>query len=73
MSESTLITTSSPLFTVRKIRTGSSNSIRSVNAHLADGWVIISSADGKDESGYPLSIYTLGWTKEEEPRPEHEY
>ncbi|OBY88837.1 hypothetical protein A6723_000035 [Pseudomonas sp. AU11447] len=61
------------LSTVKKVRNGSSNDLESVNAHLADGWVLVSTADGRDESGYPLSVYTLGWTKDEEPKPVYEY
>ncbi|HEJ2342712.1 TPA: hypothetical protein ACWLUJ_006178 [Pseudomonas aeruginosa] len=61
------------LSTVKQLRKGFSTNIDSVNAQIADGWVLISTADGEDASGAPLSVYTLGWAKDEEPKPESEY
>lgn len=61
------------LSSVKQIRKFSSNNVAALNKHLADGWVLISAADGKDETGYPLTLYTVGWAKDEAPQQEHEY
>ncbi|ALN18479.1 hypothetical protein [Ectopseudomonas mendocina] len=44
-----------------------------VNKHLKGGWVLLSQATGKDEQGYPLAKYVLGWLSEEAPLHEYEY
>ena len=40
---------------------------RSANALIAQGWVLIDTASGKDESGYPMTRYSLAWTKDTPP------
>lgn len=32
-----------------------------VNRYLQAGWTLIDTASGKDESGYPLTKYSLAW------------
>lgn len=44
-----------------------------VNKHLKGGWVLLSQATGKDEQGYPLTQYVVGWLADEEPLAEHLY
>ncbi|MFY4713441.1 hypothetical protein ACVCH0_01065 [Burkholderia glumae] len=31
------------------------------------GWTLIETASGKDESGYPLTLYSLAWLGDGEP------
>lgn len=35
------------------------SNLRAVKEHLENGWVLIETASGKDESGYPLIKYSL--------------
>lgn len=44
-----------------------------MNKHLKGGWVLLSQATGKDEQGYPLTQYVVGWLADEEPLAEHLY
>lgn len=38
------------------------------NELIALGWTLIDTASGKDESGYPLTTYSLAWFGDGEPR-----
>ena len=37
------------------------------NQLIAKGWVLIDTASGKDESGYPFTRYSLAWFGDAEP------
>lgn len=37
------------------------------NELMANGWSLIETASGKDESGYPLTAFTLAWLGDGEP------
>lgn len=41
---------------------------RRANELIALGWTLIDTASGKDESGYPLTTYSLAWFGDGEPR-----
>ncbi len=36
---------------------------KTANELLAEGWVLLNTAAGKDEMGYPLTSFTLGLPK----------
>jgi hypothetical protein len=38
------------------------------NELIGFGWKLLTTASGKDEEGYPLVSYSLGWFAEGEPR-----
>ncbi len=38
------------------------------NELIALGWTLIETASGTDESGYPLTTYSLAWFGDGEPR-----
>lgn len=40
---------------------------QSANRLIAKGWTLIDVASGKDESGYPMTRYSLAWFKDSEP------
>lgn len=40
---------------------------RRTNELIEQGWTLIETASGKDESGYPLTTYTLAWFGDGEP------
>lgn len=44
-------------------RFNANDATRYINA----GWTLIETASGKDESGYPLVIYSLAWMAEGAP------
>lgn len=50
---------------VKKVR-GASDA-QQANALIAKGWVLIETASGKDEMGYPLTTYSLAWMGDSEP------
>lgn len=50
----------------KKVR-GASDEI-TANKLIAEGWVLIDAASGKDESGYPFTRYSLAWFKDIDPR-----
>lgn len=37
------------------------------NSYLSKGWVLLGTSHGKDETGYPITTYTLGWPLETPP------
>jgi hypothetical protein len=39
---------------------------QNANKLIALGWVLIDTASGKDESGYPFTRYSLAWLSENE-------
>ncbi|WP_162878018.1 hypothetical protein [Trinickia diaoshuihuensis] len=45
------------------VKTHAGDVTRFINA----GWSLIDTASGKDESGYPLTLYSLAWLGEGEP------
>lgn len=49
----------------KKIRETSDMSFS--NKLIAAGWTLISTSSGKDESGYPITLYAFAWFKDEEP------
>lgn len=50
---------------VKKVR-GASNE-QAANQMLEKGWVMLSTASGQDEQGYPITRYSLGWFKDANP------
>lgn len=45
---------------------------QAANRLLAEGWTLINTASGKDESGYPLITYSFAWFKDTPPaEPEY--
>lgn len=46
---------------------------RIANNYLKDRWILLDKSVGKDESGYPIVLYILAWTHEDEPKPAHTY
>jgi hypothetical protein len=55
----------SELEQVKKLRAASDET--AANDLLAKGWVLIDTASGKDESGYPMTRYSFAWTKDTPP------
>lgn len=45
------------------VRTHASDVTRFINA----GWSLIETASGKDEMGYPLTLYSLAWLGDGKP------
>lgn len=39
-----------------------------VNTLVAKGWVMIETASGKDETGYPIMRYSMAWIKDTPPQ-----
>lgn len=37
------------------------------NKYLNAGWVLLATSSGKDESDYPITLFTLGWVKDGNP------
>lgn len=50
---------------VKQLR-GASDEQRA-NQLIAKGWVLIDTASGKAEDGYPFTRYSLAWTKDTPP------
>lgn len=50
---------------VKQVR--ETTSINTANSYLAEGWVMLGTSNGKDETGYPITYYSLGWIREENP------
>jgi len=40
---------------------------REVNELIAKGWVMFESSPGKDEQQYPITHYSMAWTKDSAP------
>lgn len=38
------------------------------NKLIGLGWVLLGTSHGKDESGYPITLYSLGWTQNLPPQ-----
>ena len=36
--------------------------------YIKAGWTLIDTASGKDESGYPLTLYSLAWMGDGDPK-----
>jgi len=53
---------------VKQVR-GASDEQRA-NQLLAKGWVMLDTASGKDETGYPITRYSLAWIKDTPPPSE---
>lgn len=51
---------------VKQLR-GASDEKRA-NELIAKGWVLIDTASGKGEDGYPFIRYSLAWTKDTTPQ-----
>lgn len=49
----------------KKVRGASDE--QTANRLIAEGWVLIDAASGKDESGYPFTRYSLAWFKDSDP------
>ena len=49
---------------VKKLRGASDE--RTANELIDKGWVLVDTASGKDEQGYPLIRYSLAWVKDGE-------
>ena len=43
----------------------------SANKLLAQGWVLIDTGSGMDQSNYPLNTFTLAWFRDDAPLSEH--
>lgn len=41
------------------------------NNLLKQGWVLIGTGSGVDESNYPLNTFTLAWFRDDAPLSEH--
>ena len=50
---------------VKQVR--ETTSINTATSYLAEGWVMLGTSNGKDETGYPITSYSLGWIREENP------
>lgn len=46
---------------------------RIANKYLKDRWILLDKSVGKDEAGFPIVLYILGWTHEDEPKPAYDY
>lgn len=46
----------------------SASHAQAANELIAKGWTLIATASGKDETEYPIVIYSFAWFHEEPPR-----